>query len=46
MYSMSRNEAFAAVVITLASVAVYSFWGAHLISQEAGKSPQAVAASR
>lgn len=43
MYTMTKSEAFAAVAITLLSVAAYSFWGAHLIAVQ-GTSPQVVTA--
>lgn len=47
MYKMSRNEAFAVFAISVASVAVYSFWGAHVLrSQDTATSPQVVSVER
>ena len=45
MYKMSRNETFAVVAITLATVVAYSAWGSYMLHND-HTSPQVVTVER
>jgi hypothetical protein len=44
MYTMGRNEAFGAFLLTIAVVVAYSLWGAHLLNKSHASAPAALMA--